>query len=290
MTRLPPEQARSTREHPAQGADVAQLYLDLLKGVLVRVVVGEQYRPWIQAGGGRALRRAVAGFFDRRGLEVVRKAPGDPALRAEGRTWPAEAETMSGLAQLENAQSCIEDVLARGVPGDLIECGVWRGGVAILMRAVLKAYGAKDRRVWLADSFRGLPPPDASRYPQDAGMALHLFPYLAVPVDEVKANFERYGLLDTQVRFLEGWFADTLPHAPIERLAVLRLDADLYESTMQALVALYPKVSVGGWVIVDDYQAIPACRAAVEDYRREQGISDPLEKVDWKAVCWQKQS
>jgi O-methyltransferase len=91
---------------------------------------------------------------------------------------------------------------------------------------------------------------------------LHKARELAVSLEQVKANFDRYGLLDDQVRFLKGWFRDTLPVAPIERLAVLRLDGDMYESPMDTLVNLYPKLSEGGYVIVDDYGAIPACRQA----------------------------
>ena len=94
---------------------------------------------------------------------------------------------------------------------------------------------------------------------------------LMVGADQVRANFDRYGLLDDQVRFLEGWFADTLPMAPIEQLAILRLDGDLYESTMDALVPLYEKVSPGGFVIVDDYGAWEPCRKAVDDFRAQHG-------------------
>ncbi|MEK6632595.1 MAG: TylF/MycF/NovP-related O-methyltransferase, partial [Nitrospirota bacterium] len=82
-------------------------------------------------------------------------------------------------------------------------------------------------------------------------------------------------------------FRDTLPTAPIERLAVLRLDGDLYESTMEALVALYPKVSAGGFVIVDDY-GLPTCRAAIEDFRLAQGITDPIQLIDWTGAFWQR--
>ena len=135
--------------------------------------------------------------------------------------------------------------LTDGVPGDLIETGVWRGGATILMRAILKARGVTDRVVWVADSFAGLPAPNAARYPLDAGINLHRFPQLAVTLERVQDNFRRYGLLDDQVRFLKGWFRDTLPAAPIERLAVLRLDGDLYESTIQALESLYDKLSAG---------------------------------------------
>jgi O-methyltransferase len=112
--------------------------------------------------------------------------------------------------------------------------------------------------------------------------------WLAVSVDEVKANFQRYGLLDDQVRFLVGWFRDTLPTAPIERLAIARLDGDMYESTIQALDALYPKLSVGGYLIVDDYGAIASCKQAIDDFRAAHQIDDKIHEVDWTGIYWQR--
>jgi O-methyltransferase len=173
--------------------------------------------------------------------------------RAEGRDWPARAHTMIGLKRLANIRTCVEAVLDAGIPGDLVETGVWRSGATIFMRAILKARGVTDRTVWLADSFAGLPPPDTDHYPHDQGITLHRFPQSAVSLERVQENFRRYGLLDGQVRFLKGWFRDTLPTAQMERLAVLRLDVDLYESTIQALDSLYDKLSVGGFVIVSDF-------------------------------------
>ena len=122
---------------------------------------------------------------------------------------------MIGMKRLDNLQHCVEDTLARQVPGDLIETGVWRGGASIFMRGILRAHGVSDRTVWVADSFQGLPPPNPDAYPADAGDPLHTFDYLAVSLEDVKSHFERYGLLDDQVRFLKGWFRDTLPAAPI---------------------------------------------------------------------------
>lgn len=140
----------------------------------------------------------------------------------------------------------------------------------------------------MADSFEGLPPPDPDRYPEDKGNRLHTYDDLAVSMEEVQRNFERYGLLDDQVRFLKGWFRDTLSEAPIAALAVARLDGDMYESTMDSLVHLYPKLSVGGYLIVDDYGAFRVCRQAVHDYRKAHGIDDEIRKVDWSGVFWQR--
>lgn len=210
------------------------------------------------------------------------------ALR-EGRACVADAETMIGLKRLRNIRDCVTTLIAEDVPGDLIEAGVWRGGACIFMRAILAAYGEPDRNVWLADSFQGLPPP-SEEYPLDADDLLYTHEILSVSRHEVEENFRRYGLLDDRVRFIEGWFAETLCDAPIDRLALVRLDGDMYGSTMEALTALYPRLSVGGYLIVDDYGCIPACRAAVTDYRADQEIVDEIHEIDWTGVYWRKGS
>lgn len=195
---------------------------------------------------------------------------------------------MIGMRRLDNLQFCVVDVLRNGVPGDLIETGVWRGGATIFMRGILAAYGDIDRSVWVVDSFQGLPKP-SGRYEADRDSKLWSHPQLSVSEEEVRTNFQRYGLLDDQVRFLKGYFQDTLADAPIEQLAVARLDGDMYESTIVALEALYPKLATGGYLIVDDYGAVRGCRQAVEDYRREHRIVEPLLKIDWTGVYWQRQ-
>jgi O-methyltransferase len=248
--------------------DVARLralYLDTMERILCNTIYGD---PSILPSGGEAAH--------------------DPLQRAEGRDWPAQAFTMVGLHRLRNLRRCVEQAIGDGVRGDLIETGVWRGGAAIMMRAVLEAYGAQDRRVWLADSFRGLPPPNPERYPHDEGVHLEGYSALAVPVDTVKENFRRFGLLDERVQFVEGWFAETLVNLEADELAVIRLDGDLYESTIDALTALYPKLAPGGFLIVDDYGAIHACRAAVDDYRQQHDIREELHAIDWTGVFWRK--
>lgn len=207
------------------------------------------------------------------------------------------AYSMVTLVRLDNIQACMLDVVERGVPGDFIETGVWRGGTTIFVRALLKALGVTDRRVWVADSFQGLPEPDAEKFPNEArahaskAMATD-FNHLAVSRADVEANFARFGMLDEQVRFLEGWFKDTLPTAPIERLAVMRLDGDYYESTMDALTNLYDKLSPGGYVVIDDYgeDAWTYCAKAVDEFRRQRGITDELKRVDSKCYYWQRSS
>ena len=280
----------SSAPSTAQADTPESMYLELLMGCLTRSIFGEKYRPVTAPRGSLrwALYWPVRRLLGTARLEIVRRYDLDPGVRASGHDWPVDAETMVGLRRLENLQSCITDVLNRQVPGDLIETGVWRGGACIFMRAVLKVHGDTTRTVWAADSFRGLPKPNVQANPVDAGDRLWSYQNLAVPVAEVRSNFARYGLLDGQVRFLEGWFSETLRSAPIESLAVLRLDGDMYGSTMDALTALYPKLSVGGYVIVDDYYAMPSCRQAVSDYRSAHGITDEIIDIDWTGVYWRR--
>jgi O-methyltransferase len=212
----------------------------------------------------------------------------DPGIRGEGRDWPSQAHTMVGVKRLQNLCDLTRRALDAGVTGDLIETGVWRGGACILMRGLLAAYGDKARRVVVADSFDGLPPPRADEYPADSGDTHHTFRQLAITLDQVKANFAAYDLLDGQVEFLKGWFRDTLPGLRTRQWAVIRLDGDMYESTMDGLVNLYDGLSPGGFIIVDDYGAIPACKAAVDDFRALRGIDAEITWVDWTGVWWQK--
>jgi len=246
------------------GDDLGALYLDLMRKCLTATLeegpelVEVRPRDWLRAGIARALGAA--------GLKLARSRADRREARARGLDNNPRADTMIGLARLDNIRMCVERVLADGVPGDLIEAGVWRGGAAVFMRAVLAAHGMRDRTVWVADSFAGLPPPDEAACPADRGDRHHEQEWLAVTLDEVKGTFRKYGLLDGQVRFLQGWFKDTLPGAPIERLALIRLDGDMYQSTMDGLAALYPRLSVGGYVILDDWNLIPACRRAIRAF------------------------
>ncbi len=205
------------------------------------------------------------------------------------------AITMLPMVRLDNLESCVRTVVAERVPGDLIETGVWRGGATILMRAMLESLGDTDRVVWVADSFEGLPEPDAERFPTEAAgfhgpVITKAYDRFAATLETVRSNFEAFGLLDDRVRFLKGWFKDTLPTAPIEQLAVMRLDGDYYESTMDGLNSLYDKLSVGGFVIIDDYaeDRWTNCRRAVDEFRAARQISDELIRVDSKCSYWRR--
>lgn len=271
--------------HARSPVDGAELYLDLLKRYLTRSGSGTTWRPlhphrdrWYYP-----LAEFTQMALRRRGFALCRGVTAGERVEADD-YWPSDADTMIGMTLLDHLQDCIVDVVRHDVPGDLIETGVWRGGATIFMRGVLKAHGIVDRVVWVADSFAGPPKPNRS---EDADTDFWAITSMAVPLDAVKRNFARYDLLDEQVRFLPGWFRDTLPTAPIERLAILRLDGVMYESAMDTLRSLYPKVSPGGYVILDDY-AVPAFRAAVNDYRAAEGITDPIEMIDSRSAFWRR--
>jgi len=268
-----------------QRPDPISLYLGVMKRSLLNWYYGDQVTREIEPWNWR--RRLVRSLLARYGVQAVEPAPIAKEILLEGRGICEEAYTLLGLKRLDNVEFCLRDVLEKGVPGDFLEAGVWKGGTCIFARAILKAYGDRDRKVWVADSFKGLPPPDTRKYPADAMETLHKRDALAVSLERVRANFEKYDLLDDQVQFLEGYFRDTLSHAPVERLAVLRLDGDMYESTMDTLNPLYPKLSPGGYVIIDDY-ARANCRQAVTDYREQHGIRDEIREIDWTGVYWQK--
>lgn len=244
-------------------AELRRLYLDMVQRCLINVIYEDPNQ-------------------DRWSPHVYRSQ-----LRELGRDWPSQAHSMIGNVRMTNLRRIAEHVIQQGIPGDFIETGVWRGGACILMRAVLRAYGVTNRVVWAADSFCGLPEPNPE-IAADAGDQHHTYAELAVSLEQVQENFRKYDLLDGQVRFLKGWFSETLPEAPIGRLAILRLDGDMYESTMDALIHLYDKVAPGGFVIVDDYGAVAGCQRAIHDFRASRGIEAPIQPIDGCGVFWQK--
>jgi O-methyltransferase len=265
------EEVRDARA-AAPGPDAESLrraYLDLLKLSLCDLTGSTTVSVGSLPGGGTAS-RVLRG-------EQLR-------LRAAGMDWPLQGLTMTGLPRLDDLQGCVESVVREGVEGDLIEAGAWRGGASILMRATLDSLGAADRTVLVADSFQGFP----KGQEQDEHTDLSGFDFLSVPLDEVRASFARLGL-DQGVRFVEGFFEDTLPGLEGGRWAIVRLDGDTYGATWTALQSLYPGLSVGGHLIVDDYGAIEECRRAVDEFRAHNGIDEPLEEVDWTCVRWRRE-
>lgn len=218
-----------------------------------------------------------------------------------GRLSAEDSYSMLGFARMMNIWDLVDRIWKEGIPGDLCECGAWRGGATILMKKLLETYDFKQpRRVFVCDSFAGFKPiTHAEDLKDDRSNELpklsHVF---SVSLEQVKENFRKFNVLDDSVIFVEGYFEDSLKaDRTIGPLALLRCDADLYEPTYAALDALYPKVSPGGYVIFDDYSSVPSCRQAVHDYLAGQAARDylvghskhiPFHRIDWTGVWFRK--
>lgn len=211
----------------------------------------------------------------------------DVGLRAAGMDWPRYGMTMVGLRRLDDLQRCVESIVADDVEGDLIEAGTWRGGASILMRATLNSLeGGEDRTVCVADSFQGFPREHAE---DRDDVYLSAFDFVAAPLAQVQANFERFGC-ERGVEWVPGFFANTLPGLAGRRWSLIRLDGDTREATLTTLESLYDGLSAGGYVVIDDYGAIEECRVAVDEFRAARGISEPLEAIDWTGARWRRES
>lgn len=215
----------------------------------------------------------------------------DNDKRLIGGDWPMTAHTMIGVKRLHQLRRACEDVIYNGVPGNFIECGVWRGGACIMMKAVadsLVKIGC-PRIVYCADSFKGFP---AFTHSVDRELTESFgsddLNFLSVPLEKVKDNFAAYGLLDSRVEFIEGYFHESLPRFPTGPLAILRCDGDLYSSTMDILINLYHKLSPRGYCIIDDYGAMHQCRRAVDDFRKTNSIKNEIIDIDGSGVYWIK--
>ena len=261
---------------------VRDAYLDLLCGMITREIAPDrllELQPY-EATWRRRVVDVVQGLLARRGLVMARRASRSVVV-----PWATSAETMLGFDRINDLRDCIETVLLEGVEGDLFEAGVWRGGGVILMRAMLAAYSDEERIVWAADSFRGPPPPSAK---QDIGFDFHRQPSFRASLETVRGNVRRYGLSEDRIRYVDGWFEDTLPALEVHRIGVLQIGVDLFSATTTALRALYPRVSSGGFVLVDGYRSEDLVRRAVDAFRAEHGIHEPLTNDPLDRACWRR--
>lgn len=206
----------------------------------------------------------------------------------EGNRRMEGAITMIGEVRLDLLEKAVRTILRQEVPGDFLEAGAWRGGACIYLRALLDVFGCRNRIVYVCDAFDdGFPEPDP-RFPIDNESTLHTHDYFKTSNVTVREHFDAYGYDDEQVRFVCGYFKDTLPKIPADKLALLRLDGDLYSSTWDSLEALYDRVSIGGYVICDDYYAIVNSQRAVDDFRTSRRVTEHIRQTDWASAYWIK--
>lgn len=182
-------------------------------------------------------------------------------------------QTLLSLKQLDLLERLITSCLDRGVEGDFLEAGVWRGGASIFMRGVLADRRVRDRCVWLVDTFAGIPLNEEQPPVEDP--VDHWPDRWEASLEEVQDAFRRYELLDERVHFVCGRLRETLAEAAIPPLAMVRIDVDSYESYRDALHFLEPRVADGGFIIIDDWH-LPGCVRAVKEYRRRKGIRGPV--------------
>jgi O-methyltransferase len=255
-----------------------KLELEFLKRILTDTVFDESIRN---------------DFFENRKIpsdeiieEIIKKNV--DSSRLEGLDWPERAHTMIGIKRLNNLEESLDYIRKNNIKGDFIETGVWRGGASIFIKFYNDLY-KMDRRVFVSDSFEGLPRPNLEKYPQDANDTHYEIDYLKISLEEVTSNFEKYGVLDHNVIFLKGWFSDTLKDERIKKLSLLRFDGDMYGSTMDVLENLYFKLNQNGVLIIDDY-CLPNCVKAVTDFRDKYNILDKISVVDKCGVFWHKKN
>ena len=223
---------------------------------------------------------------------------GLPSLARAHALFAAKRYTMTMPGRCRNLWDLCCDALARKVPGCLVECGVWRGGSAAVMGLAARHAGER-RLLHLFDSFEGLPEPDerdgakAISYSHGkSGGALASIHQCEAGLAEVQdVILRKVRLPEDLVIFHRGWFQDTIPAdaKSLGPISVLRLDGDWYESTAICLKHLYPLLSPGGVLILDDYYCWDGCRKATDEYRAEHGIAAPLVRIDVEAVYWIKE-
>jgi O-methyltransferase len=190
-----------------------------------------------------------------------------------------EGYTMLGCRRARTLYRLAAEAERQGIPGALVDCGAWNGGSTAILAA-----GAPTRTAWAFDSFEGLPAPTV----QDDDDAASWKGSCLGREEHVREAFRRYAD-PRQLRIVKGWFQDTLPaHAPeIGPIAVLHADGDWFESIKLTLEVLYAQVTVGGWVVVDDYATWSGARKAVETFRAERGIRSPLVHTE-SSAHWRK--
>jgi O-methyltransferase len=176
--------------------------------------------------------------------------------------------TMLSTVRLANLHKRAYEIEDMGIPGDIVECGVWNGGSAAMM-----ADAAPSRTLWLFDSFQGLPEPDARDGERERRM--HFEGFCRGDESKVQQAFDRLGLSMDNVKIVPGWFRDTFPDAPVHSVALLHIDADWYDPVRLCLETFYDKVVPGGVIVLDDYGVWEGCKAAFDEFWERRGLVRP---------------
>ena len=198
-----------------------------------------------------------------------------------------ESITMIHTPNLNNIQKLYKYIVDNDIQGDILEAGVWKGGATILMAALNKYYNT-NKKVYACDSYEGLP--KTSNYTEDHIVNGTNWQSYAVSLEEVKENFDKYKLLDNDVIFVKGFFEETIPKLEVGDLSLLRLDGDMYTSTIVCLDELYDKVVKGGVIICDDYGWKEAGSGrAIDDFREKRNITSEMKYSAYFCYYWIKE-
>lgn len=239
-------------------------------------------RTRLRSAGSRAL--GALGYEVRRSDSLTHADLDDAHRVLYERVSPYTQTSLERVAALADA---VEYVVRRAIPGDFVECGVWRGGSSMAIALTLSRLGMTDRRLWLYDTFGTMPP--AGEHDRDyAGRAMRagaLDPInnsahaAGLTLSEVQSAMASTGYPPGQVTCVEGLVEETIPRSSPDRVALLRLDTDWYESTRHELAELYPRLERGGVLIVDDYGHFAGARKAVDEYFAGEPIL--LARIDY---------
>lgn len=204
-------------------------------------------------------------------------------LEAKRVAWLIRRNTMVGPERIQNLARLAQRIEDERIPGDVVECGVYKGGTAAIL-ARSATHSPLARTVWLFDSFQGMPAASAADGPEAASWVGNLSSSPA-PVEKL---LRRTGADLSRVRIVPGLFQDTFPSVRIPQIALLNIDADWYESVNLCLETFYNAVVPRGFISIDDYGAWPGCRRAVDEFFQSHALSYPLERVDPTAHWFQK--
>ncbi len=256
-------------------------YLDLIKRFLIRYEFDEEiieYRDLRSTTKFRHGLKMLLKFLPDDVFVLEKSKKRELSERLEGKDWPVTAESMIGLKRMNQLHDALRVIENEDIPGDIVETGIWRGGALIFAASFLEIYGVKGRKIFGCDSFEGLPKPSTA-YPVDLGDIHYQFDYLSVAIEQVRRNLKKYNVSLDSVTLVKGWFSDTLHKLDTDKVAILRLDGDMYSSTIEALEALYHKVAPGGFVIIDDF-SLKGANQAIVDFLNQRSIAVEFVKID----------
>lgn len=184
-----------------------------------------------------------------------------------------------GLRRLRSLRRLTQELNRRGIEGDIVECGTCEGGSGALLAQTARE-GHVQRRTWLLDSFEGMPPAGES----DPKEAMEWTGLTKGSISRVRDVLRRVRVPEEDVTIVPGWFSDTLPKLPAQRIALLHIDADWYDSVTEVLDSLFDRVVPGGYVVLDDYGYWEGCSRAWHDFETRRGLSLKLTHVDSAGV------